>query len=224
MVGLCSSISASPQTGKPISDLQTESISSDAGHTCPPSKPPTPRVTAASDWYSMGVMLFEVLTGRLPFLGNGAERAFGQAAVEPPAPVDLAADMPEDLNALCVDLLRRQPKERPGGHEILRRLGFRWCGGGSAVTVTVASSATAAGLRQPTALVGRTATSRGARGCSEATCLGRTVALLPPWALRSGKDRALQNFLDRRLNVATPRSSPVVATSASRCRTRHWTA
>lgn len=76
-------------------------------------------VGPAADWYAVGVMIFEVLTGALPFSGVAAallwQKLFGE-----PAP--LPAGVPEDLAALCGALLQRDPSRRPNGAEILRRL------------------------------------------------------------------------------------------------------
>src|SRR4029434_2867688 len=78
--------------------------------------------SAASDWYNAGVMLYEALTGRLPFDGNLVDILVKKQSVEPPPPREISLEIPEDLSMICQDLLRLRPESRPTGDEVIRRL------------------------------------------------------------------------------------------------------
>jgi len=80
-------------------------------------------VTGASDWYAVGVMLFQALTGRVPFDGPPVQVMLEKQRRPAPAPRDLVPGVPAELDALCVALLRQSPAERPGVSEILSALG-----------------------------------------------------------------------------------------------------
>ncbi len=76
-----------------------------------------------SDWYSVGVVLYEVLTGRPPFDGMPLEVLMAKQFRTPVRPGELIEGLPPDLEELCMDLLRTSPADRPGEAEIMRRLG-----------------------------------------------------------------------------------------------------
>ena len=80
-------------------------------------------LTPAADWYALGVVLFQALTGELPFTGTVHQMLEQKLLRDAPAPSARFPDVPADLDALCRDLLRREPEERPRAAEILRRLG-----------------------------------------------------------------------------------------------------
>ncbi|HJV22670.1 MAG TPA: AAA family ATPase, partial [Holophagaceae bacterium] len=80
-------------------------------------------VSEASDWYAVGVVLYEALTGRLPYQGGSSE-LIRQKLTEDPLRVDLLVpNLPPDLVQLCMGLLQRNPFWRPRGPEVLARLG-----------------------------------------------------------------------------------------------------
>ncbi len=81
-------------------------------------------VSAAADWYSVGVLLYEALTGRLPFTGSSMLIVMDKLRYEATPPGTHVPDLPRDLAELCVELLRREPEERPDTSSILTRLGL----------------------------------------------------------------------------------------------------
>lgn len=92
------------------------------------------QVGEAADWYSVGVMLYEALTGQMPHKGHALEVLIQKQQVEPPAPHDLIANAPRDLCDLCMELLAIEPSARPTGAAIARRLGVEAPGARSSST------------------------------------------------------------------------------------------
>ena len=74
---------------------------------------PAAQLRPAADIYSLGAILFELLTGRPPFLGDNAFGVMKQAA-EKPAPKlrSLALHLDRDLQTICERCLEREPSAR----------------------------------------------------------------------------------------------------------------
>jgi serine/threonine protein kinase len=79
-------------------------------------------VNEATDWYALGVMLYEALTGSVPFEGGYLEVMQQKQRVDPPPPSQVVSGVPEDLDELCMQLLQRHPSARPDGLSVLRAL------------------------------------------------------------------------------------------------------
>jgi serine/threonine protein kinase/tetratricopeptide (TPR) repeat protein len=75
-----------------------------------------------ADWYALGVMLYEALTGRRPFEGPAASVVWAKHSEQVLPPSVFVAGVPGDLEELCLELLRVEPRARPAGDEVLRRL------------------------------------------------------------------------------------------------------
>jgi hypothetical protein len=68
-------------------------------------------------------MIYEALVGRAPFLGPPLEVLMDKQRREPTPPRALSPTAPADLEALCLELLRFDPRARPSGAQVLARLG-----------------------------------------------------------------------------------------------------
>ncbi len=84
---------------------------------------PGASVGTPADWYSVGVMLYQLLTSRLPYEGATIQELTHAKRTQPPAPIEVGAGIPADLAELCELLLSADPAARPTGDEVLRRLG-----------------------------------------------------------------------------------------------------
>jgi hypothetical protein len=76
-------------------------------------------VGAAADWYAFGTVLFEALTGRLPFEGPRHEILYRKTHERAPRVTEVNPDAPPDLAALCDGLLATEPAARLGAGDVL---------------------------------------------------------------------------------------------------------
>ena len=146
-------------------------------------------LTEASDWYSVGVMLYEGLTGVRPFRGNFEEVVRAKQLSEPPAPSRVTRGVPADLDALCVDLLRLRPADRPTGDEILQRVG-------SPIQPKGLADAARAGTRGGPVFVGRGKELGWLRGAFRTAAAGHGITVHLHGDSGMGKSALVRRFAE----------------------------
>lgn len=161
-------------------------------------------LTPASDWYSVGVMLYQALTGRLPIDNAFGDLLVEKATVEPIPPRQLLATIPEDLDRLCQELLHINPNQRPSGEAILQCFGL-------AQDSSFKNVRTSKPVQQ-VSLVGREDHFAVLNRAFQSMCRGATVVVNLSGRSGIGKSSLIRHFLEE---YQQPGSSVIVL--AGRC-------
>jgi serine/threonine protein kinase len=141
--------------------------------------------TAASDWYAVGVMLYEALTGRLPFLGSTLKILAAKQQHDPIPVEELAPDAPPELAELCMGLLNRDPALRLNGSDVLAR---------HSAPLLPHRAVSGPNLQAPT-LIGRADLLAILHDAYEATGRGQPVTVYVHGASGIGKTALIDHFL-----------------------------
>ena len=169
-----------------------------------PEQAASQRVGPAADWYSLGAVLYEALTGKVPFQGTAFEILVNKQKFEPAPPRALLPSVPADLDGLCLALLQFDPAARPPAREVLARLGVAEEPGQPPIT--------SSSLQPGANFVGRGAELGALRDAFDQTRLGTSVAVLVEGESGAGKPLLAQRLTE---DLAESDWSPVVL--AGRC-------
>ncbi|MCZ6827146.1 MAG: serine/threonine-protein kinase, partial [Gammaproteobacteria bacterium] len=70
-------------------------------------------ITSASDVYSLGAMMYEMLTGFRPYRASSLSKLLHQIVYATPEPLHkLRPDIPEDLERICAKAMHKDPEKR----------------------------------------------------------------------------------------------------------------
>ena len=146
--------------------------------------------SAASDWYSLGVLLFEALTGRRPFEGTFLQVLEAKQHQDAPAPASVCTDIPRALNTLCLDLLARHPTQRPVGTAIGETLRRIWPSARATHDVSPAR-------RPDTPFIGRAAPLAALNDTFDRSTLGRPATIFVHGSSGMGKTALVRHFVEQ---------------------------
>ncbi len=143
-------------------------------------------VSEASDWYAVGGVIYEALTGELPFHGSPLQVLKDKQRFDGPSPRKRVPYLPDDLAELCEQLLVRDSAARPTGEEVLDRLGGGWMG-----------LPELAVMRDRSLFVGREMQLAALDEAFELPRAGKAVAVFVRGASGMGKTALVGRFIDQ---------------------------
>ncbi len=140
-------------------------------------------LTAASDWYSVGIMLYQALTGRVPF--SRKELMARPQRSHLPTPREVEERVSPELSALCMALLTNDVRQRGGAAELLALEGGK-------------ASLPLASTRPRSVLFGREAELEQLETCLTRVVVDREgVTVLLDGTSGVGKTSLIEHFLNR---------------------------
>jgi serine/threonine-protein kinase len=92
----------------------------DRGPAQPRSGPPTPAGHPADDVYALGVLLYQMLTGRSPYPAADPDLALSASRrrTVAPTPVLVVPGMPREVADICRDCMAKRPADRPDASSV----------------------------------------------------------------------------------------------------------
>jgi serine/threonine-protein kinase len=103
------------ETGRKVTDTNVDFAVGTPGYICP-EQVRGEEMDHRGDLYSVGIMMYELLTGRVPFVGNNSMDVLLAHATEPPptfADLGMRGWVPHEVEQLVLDCLAKDPDERP---------------------------------------------------------------------------------------------------------------
>src|SRR5215213_7246929 len=191
-------------------------------------------LTPAADVYSLGIILYEMLTGTTPFNGTTPIAiAIKHSSTPPRSPREFVAAIPRELEEVVLHALEKRPENRPddGGafhrelYAVAERLGLEHAGSMSAPTIETLRSAgteTPSGrliidierLRQSRAAASRVTQPDGPRPAGGETSSGTAVTAAESQAAETGVEKPSPPI--SRMRIFFGRMSPGAEPSRSR--------
>lgn len=152
------------------------------------------RPSKASDWYSVGLMVYEALTGWRPYQTSRERLLAVKEQILLPHPKEVEPSVPQDLADLSMEMINNDPLQRPSGQQLMQRLGLEDV---PRTQMMISRPTVVSTDQEPGALfVGRKGHMAQLRAAMETVGRGSAVTLRIHGRSGFGKSTLVGNFLD----------------------------